>query len=798
MANNYLKNNLIANQISVDTFKLYENQDVDNALKISVNTLLELYKKISFDLASNRNRKFSTFSTSLTSVMDSTSVKSLVAKIKDICGDMEIADPVLAPLKKMYLDSINIVADAIKRMVELDPSLEAKCVEYFKSASKKLIASVKGVAEDYEKKLNESMVIGFPGRIDRLNVILMNLMTDSKGKDAKSGYGRDWHRLFTTLSQKLSAINGNKASFSDNERKSLAELEKKSDSLSQEYNQYKVKAMEMAMAKIMKDDDLANKFGDFNEIMTNALDQVTKANTEEGIIEVKVREDLEDKETKMHDRVFPLKMGDRDSDAKLKGSGIITSIQKALIDAFVPIKNLLDPRGGANGKFESGTSVAIKSIQSSLGNKEVSGKIDKPLLDAILKLDQISTENKDAIRDAISKLRESYTSLNESSVALSRLDFIKLMEAMTYIDPADIESKIGVYSEELEEDNNSMVDPKTSEALMAESLAKLLRTKDYNKNAEAEDFLREDGTLKGSCPPEFIDAWTKAISGDKNVSFFFIEDEDGKGGLYATKRLSSNMNKPCNWNKYKSIAGEDNEDVDKFGNWYTSYWKNLGGVSSDIKSKVIDDVMTSNCKVSRDEKLDDICTIYEGLEESFVSNKEEISCGYLRPSSMKKITESIRGIIGNDNISKLNPEELRSLYNTAILISPLMTYSKSDTSWVPAISKLCEELNMSEDEMISEIKRNGSLGKNGRMSSEKVAYFNTDTLQEGNDREILKSTILGSTPDAEKVAKMKSSLDKIKPITKSLNKHSKRMCMSSANDITPDISDSIVVISFAK
>ena len=101
-----------------------------------------------------------------------------------------------ASLKKMYLDSISKVGDSIKRLIELDPSLEGKSIEYFKSAGKKLLSEVQSFTTQEEEKVNESMAIGFPGRSDRLKRTLTNLVLDSKNKDAKSGYGRDWYRLF--------------------------------------------------------------------------------------------------------------------------------------------------------------------------------------------------------------------------------------------------------------------------------------------------------------------------------------------------------------------------------------------------------------------------------------------------------------------------------------------------------------------------------------------------------------------------------------------------------------------------
>lgn len=795
MSSNYLNNNPIARQFSIETYRLNENQDVDSALKLSINTLLELFKKIAFDLASDRNRSLDSISKKIVSLSDSSSFKNLLAKIKEIGEDVEIQDAMFASLKKMYLDSISKVGDSIKRLIELDPSLEGRSIEYFVSAGKKLLNEIALFYTEQEEKINESMAIGFFGRADRLSRCLINLVLDSKNKDAKSGYGRDWYRLFQTMLQKLSAIDSKKASFTENDRKNLAEIEKKSDTLSQEYAQYKVKALELAMSKIMKDDDLAAKFGDFSELMTSALDQVTKANTEEVIIEVKIREDLEDRETKMHDRVFPLKEGDKDSDAKIKGSGIIGAIQKALVDAFAPIKNLMDPRGGANGKFESPMTVAVKSIQSSLGNKDVNGKLDKPLLELIIKLDQVSSANKEMIKEALAKLRQSYYTVSEGSAALRANEFLKMLESMTYIDPDDIEAKIKVYSEEIKETDVSLMDPKTSDGAMAETLAKMLRTKNYNKNAEAEDFLREDGTLKGTYPPEFLDAWQKSISGDKNVSYFFMEDEDGAGGLYPTKRLSANVNKPCNWHRYSKICGHDEEDVNTFGKWYTSYWNNFGGMNSDNKKDVLKDVVATNCDMARNDKLDDICSSYEEIKDVLFPNKDEISCGYLRPSSLKTISQTIKGI-GAEDVDQLNPNQLRTLYNTVVLLCPLVTFDTSTEEWVSALSALAKSIGKDTESLVSEVKKSSSLGKPGKMNLEKIALI--DSNNEKNDNQIMKSVVLGSSEDSNKVELMKSTLNKIGPITNVLNRHCKRMNIKNSKDLTSDVSDSIVIVSFQK
>jgi hypothetical protein len=147
-------------------------------------------------------------------------------------------------------------------------------------------------------------------------------------------------------------------------------------------------------------------------------------------------------------------------------------------------------------------------------------------------------------------------------------------------------------------------------------------------------------------------------------------------------------------------------------------------------------------------------------------------------------------MVGNDGISNLSPGELRALYNTVIVCSPMITYNRDKDEWVPAVKMLCNSLDITEDELISDIRKNGSLGKSGKMSVEKVALFDTNS----GDNEILKSTIIGTTEDPDKVNVMKESLGKVKPIMNSLSKHCKRIGVDRMDDITPDISDSMIVI----
>lgn len=162
---------------------------------------------------------------------------------------------------------------------------------------------------------------------------------------------------------------------------------------------------------------------------------------------------------------------------------------------------------------------------------------------------------------------------------------------------------------------------------------------------------------------------------------------------------------------------------------------------------------------------------------------------------MKNIISGISGMLGNSEISSLSPNELRSLYNTVVVISPLITFNREKDFWVSALEMLCDSLGLSEEEVISQIKKNASLGKPGKMSSEKIAFLDGDSLAHGESGDLLKSTVIGSPVDPEKIDKMKSTLSRIKSILKSINNHTKRISIAKSEDITPDMSGSIVIIS---
>jgi cell fate (sporulation/competence/biofilm development) regulator YlbF (YheA/YmcA/DUF963 family) len=783
MGKEYLRYNPVARSLSSSYFTLNENQNVEDLIKRIADALASNCKKICFDIASDKNRNPDQFRKKVEQLSGSSSAKNLLAKVKDICNDVEVIDPHFAEIKNLYINSLSSIGEAVKRAIEIDPSKEAKFIDLFEKSLGKMQIEMDKIAK--EKAINEGLIIGYDGRVDRLRKILISLICDSKGKDSKNGYGRDWQRIFSQLKQRLDSLS------SSGQRKDLTEIEKKVDNLCKEYNEYKVKSAEQVMAKIQKDDDLYQKFSDVNDLFTNALDDVTKAFTQEGIIEIKIREEMEEKESSMNDRVFPLKMGDKDTDPRLRGSGIIEAVQRALIDAYSPLKNILDPRGGADGKFEEGTSVAVKAIQGAMDNKNINGEVDKALLDSLLKLDQVSSQNKDLIKSCLDSLRNSYANLSESSV-MSISSFMGLWEDKRYIDPDRISDELKKYQEELETVHNDG-NPTTSDFMLAERLAKLLRTKGYNKNAEAENFLREDNTLKGSCPADFISSWTEAVDGDKEVSHFAMVGDDGNIAVYPTKRLSTNVNKPCNWNSYSKFHGSDSEDVDSFGDWYTGYYKNFSGIDSDTKGKAVEDVFRKNADCAG-QNLKEMESAYRSCSESLKSCNDSISRGYLPHSALKEMKRSIEGVCGDKiDLDNMNPAEQRFVYNCAVFLSPLISYDDKKESWKCALDMALEKYDMDAEGLAKNIVKNNSFRSKSPMMKESMCSLVPVKESDTNAHCLECMEIDGDVSD-DNFLSVKNTLKKIPPVLRSKAKHLDRISIIGLDTIPTHMKESIYII----
>lgn len=714
----YLNYNPVARNFIFDFYSLNENENVTRLLEKTALVVLDTFKKIAFDLANNKDRNPDELRLKLSDVSSTKTIKNLVSKIKDYSEEASVSDPKFANVKQIYLKGLSKIGDALKRMVEIDSNLEDRAIEYFTKFSNILIKEIddiaiekmKSINDSYSyvgKKLNESIFIGFEGRIDKLRKKLVNLISDSKGKDSKNGFGRDWSRLFAQLNQKLDVVATSKDVIGEKDRKALSTIEKDTDNLGQEYYNAKIRATEVAMKQAMTDDNFLVKFSDLNDMIEQALDLIAKGNTEEALAEISIREEMEQKDAKVNEKVFPVKLGNKDSDSKFKGAELIKSTQKALMDSFPPIKNLLQSRGGNDGKFGPASSLAIKSIQGVFGNKNMNGQLDRPLLDSLLMLDQISAENKKKIKNALDSLRTAY-SLSESLRSID--EHFQLFETK-YIDLEDLESEIKKNLETIDLDSAPNQSQNSDEG-MANALAKMLRIGGFNKNAESEDFLRDDKTLKNAYPVDFMENWMQSLEANKDTdnkdSFFWVEKKGSPGILYAMKRINGGAKKPYNWPAWTFITKEDNETSrGEFINWYISYYKDFAGISNDDRGKIFEDYFD---KIGQFEEKSDnkiiqrflkyIEDIKEPLGNSLKSESfENLKLGYVDKKLMDTLVKiSNKASQVEDSSPDLGAEDFRILALVVSMCVGSLAYNTQNDSWGYALDIL-KEKSLTEDIM---------------------------------------------------------------------------------------------------
>src|SRR5690606_26779065 len=98
------------------------------------------------------------------------------------------------------------------------------------------------------------------------------LIPESVGKTDDNGYGRNWHRIFSEIDQKLAVINADKEISNDREKKILKDLESQTDKLAKEFYTYCIKATEAPFKKIVSDDEIYTKFEDVKDLLSGALD----------------------------------------------------------------------------------------------------------------------------------------------------------------------------------------------------------------------------------------------------------------------------------------------------------------------------------------------------------------------------------------------------------------------------------------------------------------------------------------------------------------------------------------------
>lgn len=746
MSQKYLNTNPIARMMSIETFRIFENESVDELIQKLATSSFDIFKKVVVDFAPAKQRKISTVKEKLKDTANSSTFKTLLAKMKDYAKETDIENSALADVKSMYIDSMEQLADALKRAIEIDPKLEDKIIKNFQGRTTKYATSLESAykrKKEEEEELNESFGLGLKGRVEALkHKLRMVLIPEAAGKTSDNGYGRNWYRIFTELDQKLSAINHKKEISNEKEKKALKDLESQTDKLAKEFYTYCMRAAEAPFKKILSDDEISNKFEDVKDLVSSAMDTLTRATVEEANAEDEMREKTEGYDHKVSSLVFPLKIGDNDSDKKFKGSLIIANLQKALMNAFPPIKELLAKRGGADGKYTSAFSVAVKSLQGVLGNKNVSGEIDRALLDTILDADKINKSDKEAIADSLDVLRKEYVNeshmVSKSTVINSSEFFGSLDEASIHIDADKLETELEKYAKDLSEPENSKGGrsalgrgDRSDNTDQAYELAKLLRSKGFVKGAEEELFLREDGSLRASYSPEFMIAWTKTAEDAKEGDlplFFWVDYKGSKiDGLYAAKRLMTNAKRPCNWPKWKEVVGEvDEDDMKDFSDWYSSYYSNFGGIDTDDLTSLAKSLFTHN----REEE-DENSKTYDKLYSYF--GTKGYKNHYLSSEGLEAVKSAFaRGAQMEEKIQDLSESDFGLLANLVAFIATMFTYDKDEDKFVPVLDVILDEVLTSEE--LKKLSSEESIGSS-ESSGDLVAVLDRKGIRKANKQD---------------------------------------------------------------
>ena len=798
MTQKYLNINPIARMMSIETFRIFENESVDELIQKLATSSFDIFKKVVVDFAPAKQRKISTVKEKLKDTANSSTFKTLLAKMKDYAADTEIENSYLADVKSLYIDSMEQLADAIKRAIEIDPKLEDKVIKNFQSRTTKYANSLESAykrKKEEEEELNESFGLGLKGRVEALkHKLRMVLIPESAGKNSDNGYGRNWYRIFTELDQKLSAINHKKEISNDKEKKALKDLESQTDKLAKEFYTYCMRAAEAPFKKILSDDEISNKFEDVKELVSSAMDTLTRATVEEANAEDEMREKTEGYDHKVSSLVFPLKIGDNDSDKKFKGSLIIANLQKSLMNAFPPIKDLLAKRGGADGKYTSAFSVAVKSLQGVLGNKNVSGEIDRALLDTILDADKINKSDKEAIADSLDILRKEYVNESyapsKSSVISSSEFFGSVNEASIHIDADKLETELEKYAKDLSEPESSRGGrsalgrgDRSDNTDQAYELAKLLRSKGFVKGAEEELFLREDGSLRASYSPEFMIAWTKTAEDAKEGDlplFFWVDYKGSKiDGLYAAKRLMTNAKRPCNWPKWKEVVGDvDEDDMKDFADWYSSYYSNFGGIDTDDLASLAKSLFSHNR-----EENDENSKTYDKLYSYF--GTKGYKNHYLSSEGLEAVKSAfVRGSQMEEKIQDLSESDFGLLANLVAFISTMFTYDKDDDKFVPVLDVILDEVLTAEE--LKKLSSEESIGSS-ESSGDLVAVLDKKGIRKANKQD------KGSGESRNKKV-FEENLKRAKSVhLPSVKKHVSRMNAKNSDDLSRGESKGIYI-----
>jgi hypothetical protein len=224
MTPKYLNTNPIAKMMSLETLRIFENESVDELMQKISTSLFDIFKKVTIDFTTPKQRKIATVKEKLKDTANSSTLKSMIAKMKDYAKEAELEHSSFADVKDLYINGMEQLADSLKRAIEIDPKLEDKIIKYFQSRTTRYVQALEQAYKHEKESLNESIQMGLKGRVNSLkNKLQKVLIPESVGKTDDNGYGRNWHRIFSEIDQKLSVIDGKKEISNEKEKKSLKE-----------------------------------------------------------------------------------------------------------------------------------------------------------------------------------------------------------------------------------------------------------------------------------------------------------------------------------------------------------------------------------------------------------------------------------------------------------------------------------------------------------------------------------------------------------------------------------------------
>lgn len=668
----YLKFNIVARQIfENEASKTSDNKKtIENFIGAICDSCFDIFKIVCFDLGSSVERNPDSLRAKLSDVSESSSVKELTSKLDDYCKEAELSSVKFTDTKKLYLDALQHFCDALNRIDEISDKKGYVVLSCMKKNASSLQRNVDSLAGEKKKKyeemskiLNESIFVGFGDRIENLKKILYNLITSAEGKNQKSGYGKDWKRIFIELDQKLNVLQATKAGISEKDRNSLDHLESKIEKYSDEfYNSYST-CLNRHMSDVGDSEDLTKYYQDVVDICSSGLDLLARAKTQYmetiRIIKEKVAED----EVEMIKYVFPLKKGDDDSNKRFGGTDIISKLQSALSKSIPSASGLLN-NGSERGVYGDKTESVIKAIQKNIGNKNVDGKIDKSLLDSILMSDFLGKKDRDGILDALRSMKKA---LNEADGNFIYTDLI--LENKIFLDKETFNKDLDSFlKKEGKKGNEVDLTKNEKDSYNTDDLCRKLR-KNYGLKIESEDLKRADGGFKSSYSGPFVAAWDEAVNSvgeDLSYTYFYWN-----GGVYSIDSVKTNLKNSRNieaWALSRQLKDVSDDDASEFVKGYLEDWTTFGMIKMDYRLAALKSLYRKNEEVDLD-----FPGVYN-MAESLVAdaNIPYISYSFLT-SKLGKAIEEISQVGESD--PDLEASDIILLNNLLCMCANAITYN---------------------------------------------------------------------------------------------------------------------------